>query len=474
MSASRAVGEPDETFRLHPLTPVALGGKVLGLLVFLLLLGLVDHASSSGSSGRWIQSAIFGGLAIVVVIRGLITVAVTSYHLSGGELRIDSGLLQKQSKRIRLNRVQSVDVLEPFSARIFGLAEVKVTTAGSERAAVRLRYVAAPVAQQLRADLLARSAGGGHDGTADAVETPERLLLHVPHGQLVGAVLLQMVSWRLLLLAIGPALAIVGNQNGHKATAGLGVALFLSVGIAFVLAVWKQLNTFWDFTVADSVDGLRVRHGLFSTARQTVPPGRIQAVLIHQPLSWRPFGWAQVRMNVAGYGRSDASRRTTLIPVADREYAERFVGWLLGGVDLHEIPLTAAAPSGRGAGAAVVAVRARRRERPAVRRPPRDALSHRRRRATRADAEPADHRRPVRASAAAGVRPSRLDARPRQDPGGPPRRGRRSGDPRPSGRAGPTGPAGCAEGSGRDVRAGGVRADVRIAIDGHEPDARCR
>src|ERR1700685_323471 len=127
--------EPDETFRLHPLTPVALGGKVLGLLVFLFLLGLVDHASSSGSSGRWIQTAIFGGLALCVVIRGLITVAVTSYHLSGGELRIDSGLLQKQSKRIRLNRVQSVDVLEPFSARIFGLAEVKVTTGGSERAA---------------------------------------------------------------------------------------------------------------------------------------------------------------------------------------------------------------------------------------------------------------------------------------------------------------------------------------------------
>jgi putative membrane protein len=335
-----AAESPEETFRLHPLTPIALGGKILGLLVFLLLLSLVDHTSSSGSGGRWVLTAIYGGIAVLLVIRGLITVAVTSYHVSGGELRIDSGLLQKQSKRIRLNRVQSVDVLEPFSARIFRLAEVKVTTAGSERAAVRLRYLAAPVAQQLRADLLARSAGGGHDGAGDMVETPERLLLHVPHGQLVGSVLLQMVSWRLLLLAIGPVLAIVGNQNGHQATAGVGVALFISVGITFVLAVWKQLNTFWDFTVADSADGLRVRHGLLSTARQTVPPGRIQAVLIHQPLSWRPFGWAQVRMNVAGYGRSDASRRTMLIPVADREYAERFVGWLLGGVDLHEIPLT--------------------------------------------------------------------------------------------------------------------------------------
>ena len=157
------------------------------------LLGLAERGASGGASPNWIQVVIFGGLAVLVVVRGIITVAVTSYHLLGGELRIDSGLLQKQSKRIRLDRVQSVDVLEPLSARIFGLAEVKVTTAGSERAAVRLRYLALPVAQSLRADLLGRSAGAGEG----APEAPERLLVTVPHGRLVGSVLLEMVSWRL-------------------------------------------------------------------------------------------------------------------------------------------------------------------------------------------------------------------------------------------------------------------------------------
>ena len=332
-----ASDEADQVFRLHPLTPIALGGRILGVLVFVLLLGLVDH-QSSGSTAGWYRVIIFGGLALFWVLRGVIVVAVTRYHLVGGELRVDSGLLRRQSKRIRLNRVQSVDVLEPLSARIFGLAEVKVTTAGSDRAAIRLRYLAAPVAQRLRADLLARSTG---TGTGDqAAEAPERPLLRVPHGQLVGAMLLQMVSWRLLILAVGPVLAVVGSQNGHHATAALGVGLFISFGLAFVLAVWRQINTFWDFTVGDSVDGLRVRHGLLSTSRQTVPPGRIQAVLIHQPLSWRPFGWAQVRMNVAGYGRSESARQTMLIPVADRQYAEAFVGWLLGGVDLAHIPLS--------------------------------------------------------------------------------------------------------------------------------------
>ncbi|HEX3946525.1 MAG TPA: PH domain-containing protein, partial [Acidimicrobiales bacterium] len=331
--ATTGPGAPDEVFGLHPLTPVALGGRILGVLVVITLLGLAEHRSSGSGGGGWVQPAIFGGLAVLWVVRGIITVAMTSYHLMGGELRIDSGLLQKQSKRVRLDRVQSVDVLEPLSARIFGLAEVKVTTAGSDRAAVRLRYLAAPVARNLRTDLLGRSAGarrlGG--GGAPAAESPERLLTKVPHGQLVASVLLQTLSWRLIFLLIGPALSVVGSQNGHQLTVGLGVALFVSVGLAVVLGVWKQINMFWDFTVADAADGLRVRHGLLSTSGQTVPAGRIQAVLIHQPLTWRPFGWCRLEVDVAGRQRkrrensAQAGQMRAVLPVGSMPEAR----WLL-------------------------------------------------------------------------------------------------------------------------------------------------
>ncbi len=338
--APAAGGNPadpaDETFRLHPLTPVALGGRILGVVVALVLFNLAGQRAGEGGGVNWSLLAVYGGVAVLVVVRGLVTVAVTRYHLHGGELRIDSGLFQKKSKRVRLNRVQSVDVLEPFAARIFGLAEVKVTTAGTERSSVRLRYLSLPVARQLRADLLGRSAGGDEG----APEAPERPILAVPHGQLIGAVLLEMVSWRLILLLIGPVLATVGQNNGHRATAGVGVVLFLWFAVLIAHSVWRRVTTLWEFTVTESPDGLRIRHGLFSTSRQTVPPGRIQAILIHQPLSWRPFGWVQVRMNVAGYAGNANAKSTMLLPVADRAFATALVGWVLGGVDIEAIPLT--------------------------------------------------------------------------------------------------------------------------------------
>ncbi len=332
---------PDESFRLHALTPIALGGRILGLVVAFTAFGLAQQRAAGGGGNGWPTYAVFGALALVVMVRGLITVAFTSYHLSGGELRIDTGMLQRRSKRIRLDRVQGVDVVEPLAARILGLAEVKVTTAGSERAAVRLRYLSRPVAQALRADMLGRSTGVG-EGLAEA---PERVLVSVPHGRLIGAVLLEMASWRLVFLLIGPVLAVVGQQNGHRATAGVGIAVFAWFAIVIAHAIWQRISSMWEFTVSDSPDGLRVRHGLLSTTRQTVPPGRVQAVLIHQPLLWRPFGWVQVRMNVAGYGNVDSSKRSTLVPVADRAFAEALVGWLLGGLDLQRLPVSR--PPGR-------------------------------------------------------------------------------------------------------------------------------
>ncbi len=331
----------DETFRLHPLTPVALGGRVLGLLAVFAFFSLISQLNGERRHTNWVPFAVYAALALLVVVRGVVNVAVTRYHLLGGELRIDYGLFRRQSKRVRLNRVQSVDLLEPLAARIFGLAELRVTTAGTERAAIRLRYLALPTARGLRADMLGRSAGTD----AGVPEAPERPVLAVPHGLLVRSVLLEMVSWRLVLLLVGPALGLLGQANSHRTTVGLGVFIFVTFGIVIVQAIWRRVSSLWDFTVTESPDGLRIRHGLLSTSRQTVPPGRIQAVLVHQPMSWRLFGWAQVRMNVAGYAGAANTHSTMLLPVSDRSYALALAGWLFGGIDLDAVPMSR--PPGR-------------------------------------------------------------------------------------------------------------------------------
>jgi len=311
----------------------------LGLVAAFLVFRTLDRAtgSSGQGSGNVAPSLIVAGVvALVLVGRGFIAWWTTEYRVEAGELRVDSGLLQRRAKRVRLDRLQSVDVLKPLAARIFGLAELRVTTAGTERSAVRLRYLSLPVAQALRAELLGRSAGLG-EGVA---ESPERPLVVVPHATLVASVLLQLLSWRLIFILVGPVIIIVASTSGgghHPAATGVAVAVLVSVLLVLAHTIWRRTTTLWSFTVAESPDGLRIRHGLLSTSHQTVPLGRIQAVRVHQPTFWRPFDWAMVQINVAGYAGGRESHNTMLLPVAPRPFADWLMGRVLGGVDLGTV-----------------------------------------------------------------------------------------------------------------------------------------
>jgi putative membrane protein len=97
--------------------------------------------------------------------------------------------------------------------------------------------------------------------------------------------------------------------------------------------VQRLLNEY-GFTVAESADGLRLRHGLLDTRAQTIPYGRVQTVRVREPLLWRRQGWVRVEVDVAGYaatrGEEQAST-SALLPVAPRDFALALVDRVLGG-----------------------------------------------------------------------------------------------------------------------------------------------
>lgn len=333
--------------RLHPLTPLAVAGRALWLVVVVTVLGTIEGragnadapgAGSGNGDSLTVTVAVLAVMVVLLVASGVVSYLVTRYEVSVAELRVDRGLVRRQSARVRLSRLQSVDVLQPFAARLLGLAEVRVTTAGTERDTVRLRYLGRADAQALRAELLARGAGV----QPDAGEAPERPLAVVPPGTLVGAVLLQAVSWRLLLVLAWSTVALVGaaERTGGSTSvldglAGTGFTALLLIGHS----LWRQISGLWMFTVAESPDGIRVRHGLLSTSAQTIPYHRVQALRIHQPALWRPFGWAAVRINVAGYAGKRETHNTVMIPVAPRAFAEWLVSRVVGD-DVTAVPLS--------------------------------------------------------------------------------------------------------------------------------------
>ncbi|HET7901638.1 MAG TPA: PH domain-containing protein [Candidatus Nanopelagicales bacterium] len=291
-----------------------------------------------------------GGGALIIGAAGVLAIAVIGvgwaylewqrrwfWFDDDGDLRVDSGVLSRNQRRLQLSRLQSVDVLQPLVPRLVGLAELRVEVAGAGDSKVNLQYLTLAEANALRNEIVARSAGVRHD----AEEAPESLLATVPPGDLLVSLLLRAETFGLLVMTV--VVFVVTFWNAGPA----GLA-FLLVGGVPIFGVFAQFSRYYDFTVAESPDGLRLRHGLLQKTRQTVPPGRVQAVGFVQPFLWRRRDWVRVRLNVAGVssrnqGSGDQSfSENVLLPVAPWPVALAIVQRVLPGVDLTDIPWQAA------------------------------------------------------------------------------------------------------------------------------------
>jgi len=311
--------------RMHPLTPVVRSWRVLIVVLVFVVQGWGDNIARGEGvpqlhrpdvAGR----VLAGGGAIVVAVVAIgvgyivLSWRTTRFRIADEALELHSGILFRQHRRARLDRVQAVDVVQPFIARLAGLARLTLEVAGGSDSNVTLSYLREEQALGLRNHLLAEAAGVHYEGT-EAPEAPEHQAVEVPVGRLIGSLLLS-----------GPAIGFVAGVLGLVvASAVIGdpgpiLGVFPTViGVAGLL--WGRFNGGFGFRVATSPDGLRLRHGLLEQRTQTVPPGRVQAVRLRQGLLWRQADWWHVEVNIAGYsGGSDEANESgnTLLPVGSR------------------------------------------------------------------------------------------------------------------------------------------------------------
>lgn len=320
--------------RVHPWTPFVQGVQWWPAAVIAGVTVTAQSGLTIGGGALWL--ALGGLLAVTALGIGVAYLQwqrLTFWFDADGDLRVDSGLLSRNQRRLQLSRLQSVDVLQPLIPRLVGLAEVRVEVAGVGDSKVNLQYLTVAEANALRNEIIARSAGVRHD----AEEAPESVLVKVPAGDLVTSLLLRAETFGLLVLTA----VVVAITLLSEGPAGL---IFLLVGGVPIFGVFAQFSRYYDFTVAESPDGLRLRHGLLQKTRQTVPPGRVQAVGFVQPFLWRKRDWVRVRINVAGVatgnqGSGDQSyTENVLLPVAPWPVALAIVARVLPGVDLTDVP----------------------------------------------------------------------------------------------------------------------------------------
>jgi putative membrane protein len=331
--------------RLHPATMLVIA--IRSGLPLLVLLALSARSTSSAASGGLagaftsntvttrVEEVLFGVAVLAAVIRW----AVTRWRVEQATLCIESGLVRRRSRRIPLERLQAVDLVRIGTARMLGLVELRIRTAGDGGGTARLAYLDGPTGEALRSALFsyARSLGGSGSSSLPA----ETTLLSVSSDRVIGSTFLRGIgSWT---LAVGGGSCAILASSPSPGTGALAGAMLAFTVFSLVPSVVHTVLGETRFVLSEASDGLHLRSGLVQTQHETLPHSRVQALRRRQPLLWRPFGWCRVEVLVAGKAQTAwwsswrsterAQRRVmrALLPVGSADVADALVELVLPG-----------------------------------------------------------------------------------------------------------------------------------------------
>ena len=245
------------------------------------------------------------------------------YRLGTEELSLRRGLFSTQLRTARYDRTQAVDVVEPVIARLFRLAAVRVETAGGQSSVIEIAYLKKSDAEALRDDILARVHGApisqtetpAEESAAELAEEPA-LVPEIPIARSLIAAALRTST----LFLVGFLILVVVTR--------LPLSTALPILVGALPNAWNVLDSSWCYTARTDGEVLNITYGLADRRRQSIRLDRIHAVQITQPFLWRPLGWYEVRVSVAGYGASasgKASGSTRILPVGTLAQAQQFL-----------------------------------------------------------------------------------------------------------------------------------------------------
>ncbi|EFG47477.1 hypothetical protein HMPREF0183_1269 [Brevibacterium mcbrellneri ATCC 49030] len=234
--------QPDQLdwHRVHPATPfLDVGLGLIALVVAFVsfsfnqvqdLIQLVVFAVEHGTLD-FILKNLAWLLVGVAVFAGVIALnwwswRVRAYAIDHNAVYSRWGILNKQLRKARLDRVQSIDIRQRFMARIFGMAELTFDVAGGEGSEVTIKFLTKKQAEDLREDMLAQVRAVKNEKRAPAEPTaevaptslaPEDIPAHSPHTE-----------------APGTTSADHAKAHRHGAPAGSRITTSLSTGISTV------------------------------------------------------------------------------------------------------------------------------------------------------------------------------------------------------------------------------------------------
>ncbi|WP_373489827.1 PH domain-containing protein [Parasphingorhabdus sp.] len=322
MNDAFASPAPDQSApfqRLHPLSIILRSMSTLGRNLFAII---VLHFSLLD------QNFVYSGLAAAALITLVVGVTALiwsrfTYQVTPKEIRIKSGLLNRNNRSIPFDRIQDVSLEQKLISRLLGLATVTLETGSGGGEDGQLDALARTDAEILRDTIRDYKAGLREDvmpaeGALASAEAPPIFAMDNRRLLIAG-----LFNFSFVLLAILGAIAqnldfllpddffdprhwltvLPGREaiDGFSFWARIGgglAALLALITVGLVSGIVRTFVREYGFRL-DKVDsgqpGFRRRRGLFTLTDMVMPIHRVQAAILQTGPVRARFGWYHLK-----------------------------------------------------------------------------------------------------------------------------------------------------------------------------------
>lgn len=343
-----AASLPVEERRLHPWSWLFVLLQQLRQFI-VPLVALLIFGGRGGDSDFWM------GLGPVIAVGVLVVVSIAQYftyryRVGPDALSVREGWLHRSLREIPYSRIHNVVLHQTLLHRLFGVAEVRLESAGGQKPEAQMRVLR--MEEALALESLVRHRGRQVEPSADAA--PADYLLMLPTAEVIRLGLVSNRGLIVMAAAFGAAWQIfpdrvVANfiekfgrqlfgyashlQLGWVSTAAAVAALLLIAMLLLrLLSVVLALVQYHGFRLSEEQRRLTVERGLLSRLRTSVARRRIQAWTLHEGLLHRLLGRRSLRIDTAvaeQQGQEGQRALKELAPIATPEACDALVQRLL-------------------------------------------------------------------------------------------------------------------------------------------------
>ena len=330
------------------------------------LAALLVFGGSGGPGGFW------AGIGPLIAVGVLVVVSVLQYftyryRIGRDGLSIRDGWLHRSLREIPYSRIHNVVLHQSVLHRLFGVAEVRLESAGGQKPEAQMRVLR--LDQALALESLIKHRGQTPDADAPVVQADN--LLSLPTAEVIRLGLVSNRGMIVMAAAFGAAWQVFPDRlltdyferfarelfgyashlhYGWLTTAVAAAAVLLLAALLLrLLSVLLALVQYHGFRLSEEQRRLTVERGLLSKLRTSVARRRIQAWTLHEGFLHRLLKRRNLRIDTAvaeQQGKNDQRALKELAPIATPEVCDALIQRLLPQVhwprpDWTPLPATA-------------------------------------------------------------------------------------------------------------------------------------